>query len=719
MSPKRKVLNLMMAVLTITGLIVAVVGPVVAQPLAMPSGPTDQTTVPHYFGPWPNWANSPFTLPNATVEIVSTGAGSGATAVAVVDPMTQGIASIEITSPGKGYTPGTTSVVINGGTPGGATATATVNTSGVVSSIVVDLSGGGYTSPQVSFSGGGGTATPVDVGNALNDRTYATDFPAAPLPRPVFVVVPTPLPAGILTDFLSWNQATPGGSPTPSEGEQFSAYVLRPTGVANEYDVVFASPMFTVPAVQTPGVSELLTWPVGNVAVQAGDVLGFYGSGIPLDVGVGADLAASPVSAAPVPGVPFTLGSAGFPFTGDLREYSFGARVLDSSAVPPVVQATGIAYGGVDVVAISDGGWGYTMPTVDFDLPDAPDGVIARAHIATVALDGFDGMDANGTILPNGVIVDEPGSGYVTAPGVAIHNGTLFDPISLNPGGSLAAATTTLKVTSVTMDSFGSGYVSAPMVTFSDVIGGAGAGASATAFVDFGTVTGVTVTNAGSGYLTVGMRKFIDDLPGLCVPPACPASGKYIPVAVPEAKTYNGVQADEFAIGLVQYRTSFSSDLPPTLVRGYVQLETPANVAVSQHFPLTNEMLDGTQVPVLINGVQALGVTPPQYLGPVIAATKNKPVRIVFRNLLPTGAAGDLFLPVDATMMGSGMGPMEMMPPMNMSTVMDEVRNPMCGEYPKGMGCFKDNRATLHLHGGTTPWISDGTAHQWTTQPAR
>ena len=29
--------------------------------------------------------------------------------------------------------------------------------------------------------------------------------------------------------------------------------------------------------------------------------------------------------------------------------------------------------------------------------------------------------------------------------------------------------------------------------------------------------------------------------------------------------------------------------------------------------------------------------------------------------------------------------------------------------------CFKDNRATLHLHGGTSPWISDGTAHQWIT----
>ena len=47
---------------------------------------------------------------------------------------------------------------------------------------------------------------------------------------------------------------------------------------------------------------------------------------------------------------------------------------------------------------------------------------------------------------------------------------------------------------------------------------------------------------------------------------------------------------------------------------------------------------------------------------------------------------------------------------------MDGVRNPLCTEYPKDpMNCFKDNRATLHLHGGTTPWISDGTAHQWIT----
>ena len=39
-------------------------------------------------------------------------------------------------------------------------------------------------------------------------------------------------------------------------------------------------------------------------------------------------------------------------------------------------------------------------------------------------------------------------------------------------------------------------------------------------------------------------------------------------------------------------------------------------------------------------------------------------------------------------------------------------------EYPEGRyDCFKDNRATLHLHGGITPWISDGTPHQWITPP--
>ena len=33
--------------------------------------------------------------------------------------------------------------------------------------------------------------------------------------------------------------------------------------------------------------------------------------------------------------------------------------------------------------------------------------------------------------------------------------------------------------------------------------------------------------------------------------------------------------------------------------------------------------------------------------------------------------------------------------------------------------CYTQNRATLHLHGGATPWISDGTPHQWITPGQR
>ena len=107
-------------------------------------------------------------------------------------------------------------------------------------------------------------------------------------------------------------------------------------------------------------------------------------------------------------------------------------------------------------------------------------------------------------------------------------------------------------------------------------------------------------------------------------------------------------------------------------------------------------------------------MTPPQWLGPTIVASKDKPVRIVFYNLLPTGSDGDLFLPTDSTLMGSGMGPTGV-EPVDDGTVDDGVRNPVCTVNPQDPTCFKQNRATLHLHGGTSPWISDGTPHQWIT----
>ena len=400
--------------------------------------------------------------------------------------------------------------------------------------------------------------------------------------------------------------------------------------------------------------------------------------------------------------------------TVDLGGGGYAAPTVAISGGGATTDATATAFGGVDAAALIAGTdySGYTMPVVEFGLPNDPAGLTATGH-ATCVEDPLCAPAGGGLVTVNGIVVDTPGSGYSAAPGVTIHDGPVGSPVT----PLQTSATSTLVIQSVVLDTFGAGYTSAPTVAFSDTGAGSGAAATATITASGGSVTAITVDNAGSGYMSQGIKKFTDDLPGLCMPPACPASGKYIPLAVPEAKAYNGTEADEYVIGLVQYRTNFSSSLPDTLVRGYVQLETAANTGISQHFPLTNTLLDGTQAPVMkADGVtQWLAVTPPQWLGPTIVAAKDRPVRIVFYNLLPTGSDGDLFLPTDSSLMGSGMGPMNMAAPVDEGTVMDDVRNPMCSEYPKGAGCFKDNRATLHLHGGTTPWISDGTPHQWIT----
>src|ERR1700749_1678078 len=55
---------------------------VASSALGAPSSATDESKVPHYFGPYPNWANSPLTKADATVKI--TGDGTGATAGATV-----------------------------------------------------------------------------------------------------------------------------------------------------------------------------------------------------------------------------------------------------------------------------------------------------------------------------------------------------------------------------------------------------------------------------------------------------------------------------------------------------------------------------------------------------------------------------------------------------------------------------------------------------------
>lgn len=212
-----------------------------------------------------------------------------------------------------------------------------------------------------------------------------------------------------------------------------------------------------------------------------------------------------------------------------------------------------------------------------------------------------------------------------------------------------------------------------------------------------------TITDPDTGYLVPDyfgsanwayspiIRKFVDKLAGLGSGNAN-GLGQYIPVAIADTTTYpanatTGAKAsDYYEIAVVEYMEKMHSDLPATKNRGYVQIDTAA--IPGDGVPLTQA--DGT-TPIYYPGTttQVRVVDKPHYLGPAIVSDSDKPVRIKFYNLLPVGTAGDLYIPVDKTVMGSGMGPTGV-------------------EYT-------ENRANVHLHGNNTVWISDGSPHQWIT----
>ena len=90
--------------LALVALVAAMLGLVPVEAGAAPAAPMDETKVPHYFGPYPNYANSPLTMPDVTVPI--NGDGVGATATATVGA-NGAVTGITITDPGSGYTSAT------------------------------------------------------------------------------------------------------------------------------------------------------------------------------------------------------------------------------------------------------------------------------------------------------------------------------------------------------------------------------------------------------------------------------------------------------------------------------------------------------------------------------------------------------------------------------------------------------------------------------------
>jgi spore coat protein A len=135
-------------------------------------------------------------------------------------------------------------------------------------------------------------------------------------------------------------------------------------------------------------------------------------------------------------------------------------------------------------------------------------------------------------------------------------------------------------------------------------------------------------------------------------PSAANEIGQYIPLATKHTINFAGLSTDSYSMAVAPFREKMHPDLSgPTSFFGYTDLYTYQQ----------------------------------QYLGGAIVATKGRPVLLSVTNQLPNKH----ILPVDPTIMA---GPNGL----------------MVGDLPV-------NRICTHLHGGLTPWFSDGTPFQWYT----
>src|SRR5512134_1360992 len=134
------------------------------------------------------------------------------------------------------------------------------------------------------------------------------------------------------------------------------------------------------------------------------------------------------------------------------------------------------------------------------------------------------------------------------------------------------------------------------------------------------------------------LTKFVDNLAGLTAAGANNL-GQYIPIATATVipATATAPESDYYEIALVEYREQMHSDLPP--LNNADKLLATAG---------------GTKLRGYVQEVNGVPVDQPHYLGPLIIAQKDRPIRIKFTNRLSAGSGGDLFIPVDNTIMGSG-----------------------------------------------------------------
>jgi spore coat protein A len=181
-----------------------------------------------------------------------------------------------------------------------------------------------------------------------------------------------------------------------------------------------------------------------------------------------------------------------------------------------------------------------------------------------------------------------------------------------------------------------------------------------------------------------GIRKFVTSVPGLG-PAGANEIGQFLPLATKKTRIFDSIATDVYELAVRPFTERMHPDLPGTTrFWGYTDAHgcRGGNGRGDDHHGGDDHDGDGDHG----NGGQGCQGRGDgqQYLGGVIVAKRGTPVLLKLRNELPDRE----LVPVDRTISaGDGL------------TV---------GDLPF-------NRITTHVHGGKTPWFSDGTPFQWFT----
>ena len=414
------------------------------------------------------------------------------------------VASISLFSGGQGYTLAPT-VQFTGGGGSGATAVASIDPfSGQIRSVTLTNGGSGYTSPPfISFiPAPGDTPTQqafavADLGNTLGLSVFRAGSGYTTRPS----AVSGGSGSGAVVSFNDAQYTLVGYQPL----EPGSGYSSTPTI------------LLSAPSGGSASLSPVVSQVVSSIIVvdpgQGYDPATTTVTLTPVAAGGGAT--ASPISVNGIGAITsINLATPGQGYVAPPK-----VRIVDHSGSGTGAAAVATTSAGITGVVLTDAGSGYTSaPTVTIDgVGGQGSGATA---IATISADGYlagititnpgSGYSAGATVTLSGGGSTTQGAATVSTSlvvtGITVTSGgSGYAPstttITLEPAGSGATAVANLTgggVSSIRITDNGSGYSSAtpPTVTVTPF----GAGALGVASIADGSVTGVTITNPGADY---------------------------------------------------------------------------------------------------------------------------------------------------------------------------------------------------------------------------